>query len=385
MLETLGGLARARPSAPAVVATSAELAPTRGRRRRGASTVEPAAGALWGYLAVRGGIDVQPVLGSRSHGLALRARAARAARSASTAADRRRSRARRSSSTRRRRGAPTATGRRLARPARSTGSPPDALERLAAAPWTVSADVSRVGVRLDGPPLRAARSTDELPSEGLLTGAVQVPPDGRPVVMLADHPTTGGYPVLAVVDPAVARRRRPGAGPGTAVRFRRPTLTRRAESPTWGYDMADRLRFGIFMAPFHQAGENPTLALERDLELVAHLDRLGWDEAWIGEHHSAGTEIIASPEIFIAAAAERTRHIKLGTGVISVAYHNPYMVAERAVLLDHLTRGRFMLGVGPGLAADRRHHARPRPDRDPAAARGGPRRDHAAADAPRSR
>ncbi len=112
--------------------------------------------------------------------------------------------------------------------------------------------------------------------------------------------------------------------------------------------MTDRLRFGIFMAPFHPAGENPTLALERDLDLIVHLDRLGYDEAWIGEHHSAGTEIIASPEIFIATAAERTRHIKLGTGVTSVAYHNPYMVAERAVLLDHLTRGRFMLGLGPG-------------------------------------
>jgi limonene 1,2-monooxygenase len=112
--------------------------------------------------------------------------------------------------------------------------------------------------------------------------------------------------------------------------------------------MSDRLRFGIFMAPFHPAGENPTLALERDLALIAHLDRLGYDEAWIGEHHSAGSEIIASPEIFIATAAERTRHIRLGTGVVSVAYHNPYMVAERAVLLDHLTRGRFMLGVGPG-------------------------------------
>lgn len=102
------------------------------------------------------------------------------------------------------------------------------------------------------------------------------------------------------------------------------------------------------MAPFHPAGENPTLALERDLELIAHLDRLGWDEAWIGEHHSAGTEIIASPEIFLAVAAERTRHIRLGTGVISVSYHNPLWVAERAVLLDHLTRGRFMLGLGPG-------------------------------------
>jgi len=109
-----------------------------------------------------------------------------------------------------------------------------------------------------------------------------------------------------------------------------------------------RLRFGIFLAPFHPAGENPTLALQRDLELVGHLDGLGYDEAWIGEHHSAGSEIIASPEIFIAAAAERTRHIKLGTGVISLAYHNPLWVTERMVLLDHLTRGRAMLGVGPG-------------------------------------
>jgi limonene 1,2-monooxygenase len=110
----------------------------------------------------------------------------------------------------------------------------------------------------------------------------------------------------------------------------------------------DRLRFGIFLAPFHPAGENPTVALQRDLALIEHLDRLGWDEAWIGEHHSAGSEIIAAPDIFIAAAAERTRHIRLGTGVTSVSYHNPLWVAERAVLLDHLTRGRFMLGLGPG-------------------------------------
>ncbi len=106
----------------------------------------------------------------------------------------------------------------------------------------------------------------------------------------------------------------------------------------------DRLRFGTFLAPFHPAGENPTLALQRDLELIEHLDRLGYDEAWIGEHHSAGTEIIASPEIFIAAAAERTRHIKLGTGVTSIAYHNPLWVAERMVLLDHLIRSRASRG-----------------------------------------
>ena len=108
------------------------------------------------------------------------------------------------------------------------------------------------------------------------------------------------------------------------------------------------LRFGIFMAPFHPVGQNPTLALERDLELIVRLDELGFDEAWIGEHHSAGYEIIPSPEVFIAVAAERTRHIRLGTGVSSLPYHQPLMLADRMALLDHLTRGRVMLGVGPG-------------------------------------
>lgn len=112
--------------------------------------------------------------------------------------------------------------------------------------------------------------------------------------------------------------------------------------------MTQRLRFGIFMAPFHKPGVNPTLALEQDLELVQWLDRCGYDEAWFGEHHSAGTEISAAPEIFISFAAERTKHIRLGTGVVSLSYHNPLWVAERIVMLDHLTRGRVMLGVGPG-------------------------------------
>ena len=109
-----------------------------------------------------------------------------------------------------------------------------------------------------------------------------------------------------------------------------------------------RMRFGSFIAPFHPPEHNPTLSLETDLELIEHMDKLGFDEAWIGEHHSAGSEIIASPEIFIAAAAARTNTIKLGTGVISLPYHNPLWVAERMVLLDHLTRGRIMMGVGPG-------------------------------------
>jgi limonene 1,2-monooxygenase len=113
------------------------------------------------------------------------------------------------------------------------------------------------------------------------------------------------------------------------------------------------MKFGVFMAPFHRPGENPTLALERDLEILQWLDMLGFDEAYIGEHHSAGWETICSPEVFIATAAERTRHIRLGTGVISLPYHHPYMVANRMVLLDHLTRGRVILGVGPGaLSSD---------------------------------
>ena len=115
-------------------------------------------------------------------------------------------------------------------------------------------------------------------------------------------------------------------------------------------------RFGIFLAPFHPFGQNPTLALERDLELVEHLDRLGFDEAWIGEHHSAGFEIIASPEVFIAAAAERTRHIRLGTGVSSLPYHHPLMLADRMVLLDHLTRGPGHVRRRPGRPAVGRLH-----------------------------
>ena len=109
-----------------------------------------------------------------------------------------------------------------------------------------------------------------------------------------------------------------------------------------------KLRFGAFIAPFHALDENPTLAIERDLELVQWMDKLGYDEAWIGEHHSAGYELIASPELFIATVAERTRNIRLGTGVSSLPYHHPLMLADRINQLDHITRGRVMFGVGPG-------------------------------------
>ena len=108
------------------------------------------------------------------------------------------------------------------------------------------------------------------------------------------------------------------------------------------------LKTGIFLAPFHPLDENPLLALDRDMELLVHLDRLNYHEAWIGEHHSGGFEIIASPELFIAGAAERTRHIRLGTGVVSLPYHNPFTLADRMMQLDYQTRGRAMFGVGPG-------------------------------------
>jgi limonene 1,2-monooxygenase len=113
-------------------------------------------------------------------------------------------------------------------------------------------------------------------------------------------------------------------------------------------DLPWRMKFGVFMAPFHKLGDNPGLAIERDLRTIQWLDELRFDEAWIGEHHSAGWETISSPELFIAHAAALTRTIKLGTGVVSLPYHNPYHVAERMALLDQLTRGRAMLGVGPG-------------------------------------
>jgi limonene 1,2-monooxygenase len=108
------------------------------------------------------------------------------------------------------------------------------------------------------------------------------------------------------------------------------------------------MNFGIFLAPFHRAGDNPTLAMARDIEMLEWLDHLGYDEAWIGEHHSAGWEVIASPELIIASAAQRTKNIRLGSGVTSLPYHHPFLVAQRFVQLDHMTRGRAMLGCGPG-------------------------------------
>lgn len=112
--------------------------------------------------------------------------------------------------------------------------------------------------------------------------------------------------------------------------------------------------FGLFLQPFHHPSENPTEALERDLDLISLLDRLGYAQAWIGEHHSTGWENIASPEVVIAAAAERTDRIRFGTGVIQLGLHHPLVALDRMILLDHLTRGRvsFGMGVGGGIPSD---------------------------------
>lgn len=115
------------------------------------------------------------------------------------------------------------------------------------------------------------------------------------------------------------------------------------------------LKFGAFLAPHHPIGEHPTLQLQSDLELVQLMDKLGFDEFWCGEHHSTGWEVIASPELFLAAAAERTERIKLGTGVVSLPYHHPFMVAQRMAQLDHQSRGRVIFGSGPGALPSDAH------------------------------
>lgn len=109
-----------------------------------------------------------------------------------------------------------------------------------------------------------------------------------------------------------------------------------------------RIRFGAFVAPHTAPDEHPALSIQYDLDLVELLDKLDFEEAWIGEHHSGGWEINASPELFIAAASQRTSRIKLGTGVVSLAYHHPLQVADRIRQIEYLTRGRAMFGVGPG-------------------------------------
>ena len=115
--------------------------------------------------------------------------------------------------------------------------------------------------------------------------------------------------------------------------------------------MGQTLRFGGFMSPLHPVGQDPHVLLQQDFRLTEEMDRLNYDELWVGEHHSAGWGTISSPEIFIASAAERTERLRFATGVMALPYHHPLTAAARAVQLDHLTRGRFIFGVGAGSVA----------------------------------
>ncbi len=225
---TIGGLVLRFCSHATVAVTGAPCAITAGGRATGPNTpisLRPgeelvlgmAAKGLRCYVAVRGGIDVSPVLGARA------------------------------TDTLGRLGPPTLSAgmtlpvgqRVLDHPgvdlAPRPGLPDEpvlrvtpgprldwftggALSSLVSEPYTATADVDRVGVRLDGPSLSRARS-GELPPEAAVPGALQIPPSGQPILFLADHPVTGGYPVIAVVDEAdldLAAQVRPGQ----RVRFR---------------------------------------------------------------------------------------------------------------------------------------------------------------------
>ena len=210
VLETVGGL-RIRALRPMTVATDAESMP---RTLGTGDTLDVAIGERqWHYVAVRGGITVERVLGSRStdvlSGLGP---------PWPTVGDR------------------LPVGEEPGDPVFGEVAPvrepldvlhvmpgprvdwfaADALDRLTTARWEIS-DVSRVGIRLNGPPIDRIRS-GELASEGLVRGAIQVPPDGQPMVMSADHPTTGGYPVIAVLPPADAAAIAQQLA-GTSIRF----------------------------------------------------------------------------------------------------------------------------------------------------------------------
>ena len=108
------------------------------------------------------------------------------------------------------------------------------------------------------------------------------------------------------------------------------------------------MEVGFFTMPLHPPGSDYTKLLDDDLEQMVTLDKLGFKEAWIGEHFTAQWESIPAPDLFIARALGMTKRIVFGTGVTCMPNHNPFMVAHRIAQLDHLAKGRFQWGVGAG-------------------------------------
>jgi alkanesulfonate monooxygenase SsuD/methylene tetrahydromethanopterin reductase-like flavin-dependent oxidoreductase (luciferase family) len=108
------------------------------------------------------------------------------------------------------------------------------------------------------------------------------------------------------------------------------------------------MRLGIFMMPVHLPTRSFTDTLAEDEEKGLYADTLGFDELWLGEHFSASTEPIPSPLMFMASLLPRTKNLSFGTAVICLPNHHPVKVAAEVAQFDHMSRGRFMLGIGPG-------------------------------------
>ncbi len=114
------------------------------------------------------------------------------------------------------------------------------------------------------------------------------------------------------------------------------------------------MRFGLFTMPEHPPRENWTLSYDRDIADIVLAEKLGFAEYWVGEHHTGGYENVPVAEYMIAKASAVTSTIRLGTGVVNLPYHEPFLVAERLAFLDHLTHGRLEYGFGGGgLPTDR--------------------------------
>jgi alkanesulfonate monooxygenase SsuD/methylene tetrahydromethanopterin reductase-like flavin-dependent oxidoreductase (luciferase family) len=108
------------------------------------------------------------------------------------------------------------------------------------------------------------------------------------------------------------------------------------------------MRLGLFMMPVHPPSRSFTETLAEDTEKSLFADQLGFEEMWLGEHFSATSEPIPSPLMFMAGLISRTKNLRFGTGVINLPNHDPVIVAAEVAQFDHMSRGRFLLGVGPG-------------------------------------
>lgn len=108
------------------------------------------------------------------------------------------------------------------------------------------------------------------------------------------------------------------------------------------------MKLGLFMMPVHDPKKDYHTALMEDVEAIELADSLGYDEAWIGEHYASGSEQITSPLLFLSSLIKTTKNIKLATGVICLPQYHPALVAGQCAMFDHLCKGRFIMGIGPG-------------------------------------